>query len=75
MKEYIDPEFDPMAMLFELQAANQTLARALVAIQEVNQINHDRLNQMLVILQNQQQQIDIVWNRQEHMEALVPINK
>jgi len=75
MKEFIDPEFDPMAMLFELQAANQTLARALVAIQEVNQINHDRLNQMLVILQNQQQQIDIVWNRQEHMEALVPINK
>lgn len=75
MKEYIDPEYDPMAMLFELQAANQTLARALVAIQEVNQINHDRLNQMLVILQNQQQQIDIVWNRQEHMEALVPINK
>ena len=75
MKEYIDPEYDPMAMLFELQAANQTLARALVAVQEVNQINHDRLNQMLVILQNQQQQIDIVWNRQEHMEALVPINK
>lgn len=72
MKEYIDPEFDPMALLFELQAANQTLARALVAIQDVNQCNHDRINNLLVIVQNQQQQIDIVWNRQEHMEAQLP---
>ena len=72
MKEYIDPDFDPMAMLFELQAANQTLAKALVALQDVNQINHDRINNLLVIVQNQQQQLDIVWNRQEHMEALVP---
>ena len=75
MKYDIDPEFDPMAMLFELQAANQTLARALVALQDVNQINNDRLNNLLVIVQNQQQQIDIVWNRQEHLEAQVPINK
>lgn len=72
MKEYIDPDFDPMAMLFELQAANQTLARALVAIQDVNQANHERINNLLVIIQNQQQQIDIVWNRQEHMEARLP---
>lgn len=72
MKEYIDPDFDPMALLFELQAANQTLAKALVALQDVNQINHDRINNLLVIVQNQQQQLDIVWNRQEHMEALVP---
>ena len=72
MKEYIDPEFDPMALLFELQAANQTLARALVAIQDVNQSNHERINNLLVIVQNQQQQIDIVWNRQEHMEAQLP---
>lgn len=72
MKEYIDPDFDPMALLFELQAANQTLARALVAIQDVNQSNHERINNLLVIVQNQQQQIDIVWNRQEHMEAQLP---
>ena len=72
MKEYIDPEFDPMALLFELQAANQTLARALIAIQDVNQSNHERINNLLVIVRNQQQQIDIVWNRQEHMEAQLP---
>jgi hypothetical protein len=72
MKEYIDPDFDPMALLFELQAANQTLARALIAIQDVNQSNHERINNLLVIVQNQQQQIDIVWNRQEHMEAQLP---
>ena len=72
MKYDIDPEFDPMAMLFELQAANQHLARALVALQDVNQINHDRINNLLVIVQNQQQQLDIVWNRQEHIEALMP---
>ena len=63
-------DFDPYAILQNLQEAYLQLAHAQSEQQRLNHLNNQRIDNLLVIIQNQQQQIDMVWNRQEHQEAV-----
>ena len=63
-------EFDPFAILQNLQEAYLQMGQALHNQQRLNELNNQRLENMLVIVQNQQKQIDMIWDRQEHQEAV-----
>jgi hypothetical protein len=69
MSDFEDNTFDPYQMLQDLDQAQHHLARAMMEQQKLNQVLNNRIDNLLTILQNQQQQIDIVWDRQNHTEA------
>lgn len=69
MSDFIDNKFDPYQMLHDLDQAQQHLVNAMMEQQKLNQVLNNRIDNLLTILQNQQQQIDIVWDRQNHTEA------
>ena len=63
-------EFDPFAILKNLQEAYLQMGQALHNQQRLNELNNQRLENLLTIVQNQQKQIDMIWDRQEHQEAV-----
>jgi hypothetical protein len=63
-------EFDPFEILQNLQSAYLQMGHALADQQRLNHLNNQRIDNLLVIIQNQQQQIDMIWNRQELQEVL-----
>jgi endo-alpha-1,4-polygalactosaminidase (GH114 family) len=69
MSDFIDNTFDPYEMLQNLDQAQHHLARAMMEQQKLNQVLNNRIDNLLVIVQNQQQQIEIVWDRQNHTET------
>jgi hypothetical protein len=65
-----DTEFDPFEILQNLQEAYLQMGQALHNQQRLNELNNQRLENLLTIVQNQQKQIDMIWLRQEHLEAV-----
>jgi hypothetical protein len=68
MSDLYNSEFDPFEMLQSLDQSQHHLAQAMMQQQKLNQVLNNRIDNLLIIIQNQQQQIDIVWDRQNHTE-------
>ena len=68
MSDLYNSEFDPFGMLQNLDQAQHHLAQAMMQQQKLNQVLTNRIDNLLVIVQNQQQQIDIVWDRQNEQQ-------
>ena len=71
----INTNFDPYAILQQLQEAYMQLAQAFAEQQQLNHVTQRRIDNLLTILQNQQQMIDILHSRLQMVETAEPINK
>ena len=70
-----ETNFDPYAILQKLQEASLHMANAFAEQQQLNHVTQRRIDNLLVIVQNQQQMIDILNTRLQRIESAEPINK
>jgi len=61
MKPYTD--FDPFEELQRLQESHIQLNQAMARFSQLIDLNNSRMDNFLSILQNQQKQIDMVWDQ------------